>query len=443
MSNLLSEAIIDAKALKEAALKNAEAAVIEKYSTEVKQTLDNLLEQEDEMLADPLAGLEDPAADLDAEEDPMAAAGEEEAPDVAPEVPLAAGDGLGEDPRKEGSPVEFNVDLQALQEAVAELEGALDEEEDIEINEIDLAALFEDDEDPQGSGEMADDTGSAGEGEAQAAQTAATHEEDEDLKMEAEDNDEDAAERIAKKPFFDQTDADWSAMAKSRNKSHPGGIPKGTDYDPKTEKPERYKGSDKRMRDRLGETEQATEALVDAIMEKLTVDMGADLSGWAGRSSEDMKFEIEKEMAHRRSTDVAEDLETLKKAQEELVFENSQLSEKLLNYKQAVGELKENLYEVNLSNGRLLYTNRILRNTSLNERQKSKIVEAISNAGSVAEARTIFDTLQSTVESTPKRGPQSLGEAISRRSSVIRASRKESTPSDPISDRMKKLAGIK
>jgi len=140
---------------------------------------------------------------------------------------------------------------------------------------------------------------------------------------------------------------------------------------------------------------------------------------------------------------VAEDLETLKKAQEELVFENSQLNEKLLNYKQAVGELKENLYEVNLSNGRLLYTNRILRNTSLNERQKTKIVEAISNAGSVAEARTIFDTLQSTVESTPKRGPQSLGEAISRRSSVIRASRHESTPSDPISDRMKKLAGIK
>lgn len=377
MSNLLSEAIIDAKALKEAALKNAEAAVIEKYSTEVKQTLDNLLEQEEEMLADPLADLEDPAADLGgAEEDPMAAAGEEEALDIAPEVPLAAGDGIGEDPRKEGSPIEFNVDLQALQEAVAELENELSEEEDIEINEIDLAALFEDDEDPQGSGEMADDTGSAGEGEAQAAQTAATHEEDEDLKMEAED-------------------------------------------------------------------EQGTEALVDAIMEKLTVDMGADLSGWAGRSSEDMKFEIEKEMAHRRSTDVAEDLETLKKAQEELVFENNQLNEKLLNYKQAVGELKENLYEVNLSNGRLLYTNRILRNTSLNERQKTKIVEAISNAGSVAEARTIFDTLQSTVESTPKRAPQSLGEVINRRSSVIRASRHESTPSDPISDRMKKLAGIK
>jgi|TARA_R110000824_G_scaffold183704_2_gene364730 hypothetical protein len=391
MSNLLSEAIIDAKALKEAALKNAEAAVIEKYSTEVKQTLDNLLEQEEEMLADPLAGLEDPAADPaadlgGAEEDPMAAAGEEEIPDLAPEVPLAAGDGIGEDPRKEGSPVEFNVDLQALQEAVAELEGELDEEEDIEINEIDLAALFEDDE------------------------IEITEEESSDTPD-------------------PEADVDYTAGVDDEK-----GDPVGGEAAAET--------ADSIAMKNAG-LEESTEALVDAIMEKLTVDMGADLSGWAGRSSEDMKFEIEKEMAHRRSTDVAEDLETLKKAQEELVFENSQLNEKLLNYKQAVGELKENLYEVNLSNGRLLYTNRILRNTSLNERQKTKIVEAISNAGSVAEARTIFDTLQSTVESTPKRAPQSLGEVINRRSSVIRASRHESTSSDPISDRMKKLAGIK
>jgi hypothetical protein len=32
MSNLLSEAIVDAKALRDAALKSAETAVIEKYS---------------------------------------------------------------------------------------------------------------------------------------------------------------------------------------------------------------------------------------------------------------------------------------------------------------------------------------------------------------------------------------------------------------------------
>jgi hypothetical protein len=39
MSSLLEEAIVDAKALKEAALKNAENAVLEKYSGEVTPLL--------------------------------------------------------------------------------------------------------------------------------------------------------------------------------------------------------------------------------------------------------------------------------------------------------------------------------------------------------------------------------------------------------------------
>ena len=172
--------------------------------------------------------------------------------------------------------------------------------------------------------------------------------------------------------------------------------------------------------------------------------MGAELAGWAGRSSDSMKLEMEKEMAHRRSTDVEEDMEELKKAQEDVVFENKQLKSELSQYKGALEELQENLSDVNLSNARLLYTNRVLRNTSLNERQKEKIVEAISNAGSVTEARTIFDTLQSTVEAKPKRSPQSLSEAIkNKRSSVIRATRQESAPSDPLQERMKRLAGIK
>ena len=66
--------------------------------------------------------------------------------------------------------------------------------------------------------------------------------------------------------------------------------------------------------------EENLDSLIDAIAEKLTVDMGATLSGWAGRSSESMKWEIEKALAHRRSTDVEEELKDLKKAQEELVF---------------------------------------------------------------------------------------------------------------------------
>ena len=60
MSSLLEEAIVDATALKAAALKNAEAVVLEKYSTEVRGAVDALLEQEG---GDPFALEEEEGAD--------------------------------------------------------------------------------------------------------------------------------------------------------------------------------------------------------------------------------------------------------------------------------------------------------------------------------------------------------------------------------------------
>ena len=49
MSNMLEQAIIDAQSLREAAMKNAESEIVEKYSDEVKQAVSKLLEQEEEM----------------------------------------------------------------------------------------------------------------------------------------------------------------------------------------------------------------------------------------------------------------------------------------------------------------------------------------------------------------------------------------------------------
>ena len=46
MSTLLEQAIIDAEALRESAVKSAEQAIIEKYAPEVKRAVETLLEQE-------------------------------------------------------------------------------------------------------------------------------------------------------------------------------------------------------------------------------------------------------------------------------------------------------------------------------------------------------------------------------------------------------------
>jgi len=389
MSSLLKDAIVDAKALRESALKNAETSIIEKYSEEVKQTLDQLLEQDD---------LGEPTTTND---------------DIAENIPLAATDNLSEEEgdipetmNEEGEEVPVTIDLDALQEAVAALEAELDENEEIEITAEDLAEILAEDEEELEEG-----------GAAQRKGDPRVRRQDPDRLREDEELEEDVIEEDDAVDVSGETAGEESA-----------------------EETEAAAVQDEKAM----EEDLDTDELVASIMEKLTVDMGFDLSGWAGRSSEEKMHEIEKELAHRRSTDVEEEMETLKKAQEELVFENKQLNEHLSQHKQVVEELKESLQDVNLSNARLLYTNRVLRNTSLNERQKEKIAEAISNAGSVTEAKVIYETLQSTVETKPSRSPKSLSEAISnKRSSVIRATRQESAPSDPLSERMKRLAGIK
>ena len=47
MSSMLDQAIVDAQALREAALKNAEQAVIDKYAPEIKAAVNSLLEGDD------------------------------------------------------------------------------------------------------------------------------------------------------------------------------------------------------------------------------------------------------------------------------------------------------------------------------------------------------------------------------------------------------------
>ena len=44
MSSMLEQAIVDATALREAALKNAEQAIIEKYAPQIKEAVESLLE---------------------------------------------------------------------------------------------------------------------------------------------------------------------------------------------------------------------------------------------------------------------------------------------------------------------------------------------------------------------------------------------------------------
>ncbi len=168
MSSLLEEAIVDAKALKEAALKNAENAVLEKYSGEVKNALSTLLEQ-DEMALDedeeapdttftedvPFAFAneeidgpgENELIEIDFDQLKARIAEEEAAGEEVGHEDLGDALGLADDLQEDGYITNTMLDDDAEEDAASLAGGAdreeLEEDEDIAITEEMLAELVE------------------------------------------------------------------------------------------------------------------------------------------------------------------------------------------------------------------------------------------------------------------------------------------------------------
>jgi len=327
MSSLLEQAIIDATALREAALKNAEAAIVEKYAPEIKNAVANLLEAE--------LGAE--------EEEPLLGGlpGEEEEEEVDAPPAYAEGEEACGCPEQDVE-VELELSLDDLREMAAEL--APPEEHEFTSRE-----------------ELVEDI-------------------------------------------------------------------------PVPEAPEE-----------LNEEEYVLdETAIAALVEELVVDITPQKSGWAGTPEPIMHHNLELELAHRASTEVKEDNKALTKAIEELSESNTNLKKSNKTLKETVLKLKSAFDDMSTSNAKLLYTNRILSSPSLNERQKENIVEAISKAGSVDEAKVIYETLQSTGGTTRRKPmPKSLSETIKRSSTTVLPRRQPKQTTDTAIDRLQILAGIK
>jgi len=113
------------------------------------------------------------------------------------------------------------------------------------------------------------------------------------------------------------------------------------------------------------------------------------------------------------------------------------------NLKSVALKATKKLEEVNFSNAKLIYTNRILKSDSLNERQKEKLVEALSKVGSVEEAKIVFNTLKENLSSKGNVAPRSLNEAVNKNNQLVLKSNTEKQPANQSQvDRLKRLAGI-
>ena len=334
---MLDQAIVDATALKEAAIKSAESTIIEKYSQEIREAVDTMLNKEEVISEEEgmVGNIPMAASDVST---PAAGAGEEYVELDFTELEQM----IDQEINGEEEPQDMVDRHDFAEDEVAE-------EELQESEEIDLTNLFE----------------------------------DEEINL-----DEEAIGEIAEKLTLD------FEPVKSGNLGMPD-----------SQKQQAY--------------EEA--AALNAHADK--EDEGTD----------EVPLEISK---------LRESVDTLKSEKKRLQENFQKLQSRTKRFEDTVLKLKDALNETSVQNAKLLYTNEALTSDSLNGRQKAKLVEAISNAKSVEEAKVIFETLQSTVSGTKKESPKTLSEAVSRKSTLLPQTKEAKQPADPRINRMRRLAGL-
>jgi hypothetical protein len=392
-SKLLEQAIVDAQALRDSAFKSAQAALLEKFAPQVKEAVEKLLEQ----------GEEDPAAMAGSPEDAMASdipAGTDfggAPPDTsdkgyvagtAKDIPLAATDGgkLCPCPDDEQE-VTLELNLADLADQL-KIGKEAEEEEDVN-NQPNLTGMQ--DQPPAAGG----------------AALAESVELEEEFELE-EELDENLTEV--------NLDEVWSENEKLEEEE--------------LEEEKELSAKQKKIAKAAPPEDKITGADFKALKKEQKID--------ESKTKQLLQASAQLLKEHQNSVKLMEKKDAqIQKLLEENKKSSSTIEEMSVAFKK--------LEQVNTLNARLFYENQILKSASLNERQKTHIVEAISKADSVSEAKTIYETLVNSVGGPAKeeRSPKSLNEAINKKSSFRLPHKQSEQPNDSNKDRWLKLAGIK
>ena len=124
----------------------------------------------------------------------------------------------------------------------------------------------------------------------------------------------------------------------------------------------------------------------------------------------------------------------------------SEVQAELKEYKEAVSFLKDKLHEVNILNAKLLFTNKLFKQYSLDNNQKLKVVETFDRAQTTREIKLVYSTL---AEQFNDNGSILTKKSISESASASVGSTKPSkeskkviTEESQVADRFRKLAGL-
>ena len=406
MSSMLEQAIVDAQALREAALKNAEQAIIEKFAPDIKSAVESLLENsvpakrqvmyEGEVYS--VLEVEDGKMTIQKEGGKAHIVSESDVSDITEDSLLQEEEGMSMGTQSPGAAIEAPFAGSPVLDPEQKVQFSVEVEEP--VYEFDLESLKNDVE-----ADKAEDD---------------EKETPSDLLSDLEPDEE---------PI--QTEEDPLADLNLQ------------------ENADSINEEDELVNEILNLINEMNEE--DVLEEELQVEMGI------GSNSKDGTFQTnegtlqyyeEMRKAKEAADEAEEENKELKQENEELQEQIKKFKHKNKQYKDAVEKLSNKLNETFLSNAKLLYSNRTLSDASLNERQKSKIVEAIAKAKSPEEAKSLCETLKATVNSSNEiKSPRTLSESVQRKSNLSgilpRRNRQEDSQQHTFAEHMKKLAGIK
>ena len=147
------------------------------------------------------------------------------------------------------------------------------------------------------------------------------------------------------------------------------------------------------------------EAIIKELESELTEDEDEDdedeVEESAEAVSEDTVEESDEPVEESTEETVEEEYEidenalTEEEGDEDEVEESntSALESELKEYKEAVSFLKDKLHEVNILNAKLLFTNKLFKQYSLDNNQKLKVVETFDRAQTTREIKLVYSTL--------------------------------------------------
>jgi hypothetical protein len=442
MSELLQQAIVDATALKEAAIKNAENTLIEKYSQEFKETVQKLLEQEVAAAPDtsstttptPDAALTAAPADAEAAIDPSAldpmAGGLNATGDIGKKDAFSKVPGVFSD-TSDDEMITINFD---------QIRATLNEMLGYETNQDPTSDALAQGKAPINVTEEEVEEEISSPSKVKVKVVGEKEEMDELEELELEEAELASPEVVS----AEQELADKQAAVAGAQKKIGDAKVKAAQKAAEQAKAAAAGAVPSAMEEDIELTEQELQELAEEL--KVDLKVGNLSDGYLGSTETQKREQRNVELAAARDEAAAKEREIEVQKMKDLMQENIKVKDLNGELLKAVETLKEQMEAINLSNAKLLYTNKALGNISLNERQKQNIVESISKADSVLAAKTIYETLQNAVDTVTKEkeAPQSLREALNRAPSpfVVKKSSANSI-NDLMAERMKALAGIK